>query len=79
MLPNPIKNYGVIKTYIEENITGAELCITDITGKLIKTFILKPGVNYIELDNKLLNPGAYIGYVKGNGIENLTKQFIVIQ
>lgn len=77
--PNPIRNYGIIQINISENVPDAKMFITGIAGKVVKTFILKPGINYIELNNKMLYPGAYIGYVKGNGIENLTKQFIVIQ
>ncbi|HNE46654.1 MAG TPA: hypothetical protein PLM27_10820, partial [Chitinophagales bacterium] len=59
--------------------SNTRFIITDAQGRYVLQFPLDNLVSYIKLDNSMLKPGVYIGYVSGNLGEQISKQIIVIQ
>jgi len=77
--PNPVSGYGIIQVNLDDDGSGGmKLYIADITGIVVYTYSLHAGMNYIEVNNQVLNPGVYIAYVK-SAAGDLNKQFIVVE
>jgi hypothetical protein len=60
--PNPVTDYFTVSVQSTEFVSSAELLITDLNGKPIKTckVILASGANEFVLDRFDLNPGSYL-------------------
>ena len=68
---------SVISYFIPENVSKAQIVLTDMNGRLIKTFIATKGEGQINIGNDVL-PAAtynYTLFIDGKKID--TKQMII--
>jgi len=75
--PNPFSKSSVISYFIPENVSKAQIVLTDMNGRLIKTFIATKGEGQINIGNDVL-PAAtynYTLFIDGKKID--TKQMII--
>ena len=77
--PNPVSKQGVIQINLDNENNNAKLIIANLTGKVLKEYELKNGMNYLEINNTILDQGVYICYIENMQFRKLGKQFIIIQ
>ncbi|HMZ90272.1 MAG TPA: hypothetical protein PLM90_12620, partial [Chitinophagales bacterium] len=77
--PHPVGSGSVVEINLKSIQSNARFIITDVQGRNVLQFPLDNLVSYVKLDNTLLRPGVYIGYVAGATGEQISKQIVVIQ
>jgi len=76
-VPNPATNTTVINYSIPENGSNAEILITDIQGRLVKTFKVGTGKGQINIESGNLAPGVYNYTLNINRMKVDTKQMVI--
>lgn len=75
--PNPFSNGTVINYYIPENISSAQIIITDMKGGLIRTFSATKGAGQINITSGELSAATYNYTLLINGKRIDTKQMVL--
>lgn len=78
-VPNPFNNTTEIGYYVPDNILNTEIQISDITGKKIVSYCIKPGQGVIEIDASHFTNGIYIYKLIVNGAVIENKKMVVIK
>jgi len=76
-VPNPFNNSTVISYYIPDNASHAQVLMTDMKGRLIKTFIATKGEGQINIGNGVLPAATYNYTLFLNGKKIDTKQMVI--
>lgn len=77
--PNPSNNNTVIGYYIPDNVSNAQIKITDIKGSVIKTFDASKGEGQLNLKRGELPAGTYNYTLYINNKTADTKQMILVR
>lgn len=77
--PNPANNNTVISYYTPNNTITAQLLITDMNGRVLKTYNASKGEGQVNISNGELPSGTYIYtlYVNSNKIDS--KQMVIMK
>jgi hypothetical protein len=75
--PNPFSKSSVISYYIPKNAGKAQIILTDMSGRTIKTFIVTNGEGQINIGTYALQAATYnyTLYIEGKKID--TKKMII--
>jgi hypothetical protein len=57
--PNPLKNHTVINYDVPGNINNARICVTDVNGRILKTYAVGKGQGQLILSRGELSAGTY--------------------
>jgi len=76
-VPNPFNKSTVISYYIPDNASHAQVLVTDMKGRLIKTFIATKGEGQINIGNGVLPAATYNYTLFLNGKKIDTKQMVI--
>jgi hypothetical protein len=76
-VPNPFNKSTVISYYIPDNVSHAQVLVTDMEGRLIKTFNATKGEGQINIGNGLLPAATYNYTLFINRKKIDTKQMII--
>ena len=77
--PHPVGSGSVVEINLGTIQKNTKFIITDVQGRYIMQFPLDNQVSYFKLDNTLLKPGVYIGYISNISGQRISKQIVVIQ
>lgn len=78
--PHPIEGNSIVEVNLDFLGGNDRFIITDIRGKMVTQFLIDENISYFKLNNTILQPGVYIGYVQCDGCKNkLSKQIVVIK
>jgi len=76
-VPNPFNKSTVISYYVPGNVSHAKILVTDMEGRLIKTFNATKGEGQINIGNGVLPAATYNYTLFINGKKVHTKQMII--
>ncbi len=75
--PNPTTNTVTIPYNLPENVNKAELKLFDVSGKLVKSFIIDRTFNNIVLQTSDLPAGMYLYRIEADGFKSETYKLSV--
>ena len=75
--PNPFSERTVIRFSLPENTSNAQICIFDMTGKMLKKLPVSSGMDSVSINGYELGEGIYLYSLVIGGQEVDTKRMIV--
>jgi len=75
--PNPFSERAVIRFSLPENTSNAQICIFDMTGKMLKKLPVSSGMDSVSINGYDLGEGIYLYSLVVGGQEVDTKRMIV--
>ncbi len=76
--PNPFVESTILSAYVQQNVASAQIVITDITGKVIRTIhLLERGETSAVFDANGLSKGLYIATLVADGQSSGTVKMLL--
>ncbi|MGB3074304.1 MAG: T9SS type A sorting domain-containing protein, partial [Chitinophagales bacterium] len=75
--PNPFSQNATISFSLPEDVTDAQLLITDLSGKVLKSYSLHSGATQQVINGNELMAGSYLYSISVNGKVIDSKQMVV--
>jgi len=78
-IPNPAANATVISYYLPENITHAQIKVTDMKGSVLKVYSAAAGAGQVNIRSGELVAGVYNYTLYANDKKLDTKQMVIMK
>lgn len=76
-IPNPFTGKTTIRFHLVDDIRGADICIFDMQGKLLRTIPVSSGMDSVLIDSDDLGKGMFLYSLIVNGQEIDTKKMVI--